>query len=329
MSLSGGGSHISVSGLTTVGTGLDRPEHVLVTEDGRVLASDRASGVAEVRTDGSLRRIGRVGGEPNGFDVTPDGAAVVANFGHGRVQRVDLSSGDTSTVVEGEIDGRPLRFANCAVIDRSGRIWVSVSTQAADLLPALVSDQGDGYLLVMEADGSRPSVVADAVSFPNCMTFDAQQEYLYVVRTVQTDVVRFPVTADGELGTEEVYTPPLGGRRPDEFGPAAMTAMGDPGTMRRWGMADGCGFDAEGNLWVTLVSANRVVAVTPEREVLIVVDDPEGEVLQAPTSVAWGGADGRDVYFGSLSAGHLVKGRSSVPGMARRRQAGGLSDARG
>lgn len=329
MNLSGGGSHISVSDLTTVGTGLDRPEHVLVTEDRRVLASDRSSAVAEVRTDGSLRRIGRAGGEPNGFDVTADGAAVVANFGHGRVQRVDLSSGETSTVVEGEIGGRPLRFANCAVVDRSGRIWVSVSTQTADLVPALVSGEPDGYLFVMEADGSRPSVVADSVSFPNCMVFDEEQDYLYVVRTVHTDVVRFPVTADRELGPGEVYTPPLGGRRPDEFGTAALSAMADPSTMRRWGMADGCGFDAEGNLWVTLVSANRIVAITPEGEVVTVVDDPAGEVLQAPTSVAWGGPDGRDVYFGSLSAGHLVKGRSSVPGMVRRRQAGGLSGARG
>ncbi len=86
-------------------------------------------------------------------------------------------------------------------------------------------------------------------------------------------------------------------------------------------MADGCGFDAEGNLWVTLVAANRIVAVTPERQVVTVVDDPSGTVLQSPTSVAWGGPDGRDVYFGSLSAGHLVKGRSSVPGRVPRRVA--------
>lgn len=317
MGLGSGASVISVSSLIPVGEGLSRPEHVLVTGDGRVLASDRISAVAEVRPDGTLRRIGHAGGDPNGFDVTGDGAAVVANFGHGRVQRVDLSTGDTVTLAEGDVGGRALRYANCAVVDSSGWIWVSVSTRAADLVQAIVSGRPDGYLLRMDADGSRPTVVVDAVSFPNCMTFDRQEEYLYVVRTVHADVVRFRLQAGGGLGPEEVYSPPLGGRRPDEFGDGALGAMKDPATMHRWGMADGCAFDADGNLWVTLVASNRVVAVTPDRHVVCVLDDPSGQVLQAPTSIAWGGPDGRDVYFGSLSAGHLVKGRSSVGGMVR------------
>jgi hypothetical protein len=38
-------------------------------------------------------------------------------------------------------------------------------------------------------------------------------------------------------------------------------------------------------------------------------------VINMPTSVAWGGPDMRDVYFGCLARPYLVKGRSSVPGM--------------
>ncbi len=316
-----GGSAISVSGLEPVGRGLDRPEHVLVTPEGRVLASDRASAVAEVRADGTLGRLGAAGGEPNGFDVTADGAAVVANFGHGRVQRVDLSSGHTTTLVQDQVDGHPLRYANCAVVDSTGTIWVSVSTREAELGPAIVDGRPDGYIFRMDPDGSSPEVVVPAVSFPNCMTLDEHEDYLYVVRTVHSDVVRYRLGAGGRLGPEERCTPRLGGRLDEEFGASARDAMSDPATMRRWGMADGCGFDAEGNLWVTLVAANRVVAVTPEGQVVTVVDDPAGTVLQSPTSVAWGGPDGRDVYFGSLSAAHLVKGRSTVAGMVRKRAA--------
>jgi gluconolactonase len=58
-----------------------------------------------------------------------------------------------------------------------------------------------------------------------------------------------------------------------------------------------------------------VVAVTPGREVIVVVEDPAGTVLNSPTSVAWGGDDLRDVYFGSLASPYVVKARSSVPGM--------------
>ena len=81
-------------------------------------------------------------------------------------------------------------------------------------------------------------------------------------------------------------------------------------------MADGCGFDAEGNLWVTLMAANRIVAITPELEVVTVIDDPGATVMQAPSSVVWGGDDHRDLYIGSLFGTHVVKTRTTVPGMA-------------
>jgi hypothetical protein len=38
-------------------------------------------------------------------------------------------------------------------------------------------------------------------------------------------------------------------------------------------------------------------------------------VLQSPTSVAWAGDDGRDLYIGSLFGAHVVKARSTVAGM--------------
>ena len=47
----------------------------------------------------------------------------------------------------------------------------------------------------------------------------------------------------------------------------------------------------------------------------IEVTDLTTVVLNSPTSVAWGGADMRDVYIGSIGAPYVLKGRSSVPGM--------------
>jgi sugar lactone lactonase YvrE len=80
-------------------------------------------------------------------------------------------------------------------------------------------------------------------------------------------------------------------------------------------MADGCAFDADGNLWVTLVLANRIVAISPDGQAQTVLDDPVGELLSGPTSIAWGGQDMRDVYIGSIATPYVLKGRSSVPGL--------------
>jgi len=102
---------------------------------------------------------------------------------------------------------------------------------------------------------------------------------------------------------------------PDEFGPDHGRFLAEPQVGRRWGMADGCAFDAVGNLWVTLVLANRIVAIGPEGRATVVLDDPDGALLSGPTSIAWGGQDMRDVYIGSILTPYVLKGRSSVPGM--------------
>ena len=48
---------------------------------------------------------------------------------------------------------------------------------------------------------------------------------------------------------------------------------------------------------------------------ITVVDDPDGWLMVLPTNVSFGGADMRDVYFGSIATPYVVKGRSPVPGL--------------
>lgn len=56
---------IPVTTLVKLGLGLKRPEGVSVSRDGRVWASDQTSACAEVRPDGTLRRVGKAEGAPN------------------------------------------------------------------------------------------------------------------------------------------------------------------------------------------------------------------------------------------------------------------------
>jgi gluconolactonase len=189
-----------------------------------------------------------------------------------------------------------------------------VCSENPDLRHTIAHGTADGYIFRLGAEDSVPAVVAAGVNFPNCMAMDEREGYLYVVRTLLADVVRFPVEGD-RLGPEEPFSPALGGRRPDEYGEHAGALLADRTVTRRWGMADGCAFDRAGNLWVTLARANRIVAVTPDRRVMTITEDPEGVLISGPTSIAWGGADMCDVYIGSLETPYIVRGRSSVPGM--------------
>jgi gluconolactonase len=305
---------IEVTGLRAVGRGVDRPEHVVVAGDGRVFASDMASAVAELIDENAVRHIGTAGGEPNGIAIDRDGHILIANWGLGVLQDLDPVTGAITTLLGGQLDGRPLRWLNFVLVDSVGALWCSVSTMADDLIDTIARGTADGFLFRVAPDRQSARVVADAVSFPNCMALDRDEDYLYVVRTVAADVVRFPIHGE-TLGPPERFGPPLGGRRPDEFGPDQGRLLADPQVGRRWGMADGCAFDAEGNLWVTLVLANRIVAISPDGQAQTVLDDPNGELLSAPTSIAWGGQDMRDIYVGSIATPYVLKGRSSVPGL--------------
>ncbi len=303
---------IAVTDLVAVGHGLQRPETVLVTRDGGVYASDKDSAVAEILADGGLRRIGKAGGEPNGIAVDASGHFLIANFGLGQLQKLDPTTGDITVLLADQVDGRSLQWLNYVLVDSSGVMWASVSTASSDVQETIANGWADGYIVRLEPDGSGARIVADGVDFPNCMALDRNQEFLYVVRTTAVDVARFRI--DGtKLGRPETFSPPLSEGRPSDVDTSAIFA--DPEAVKRWGLADGCAFDDTGNLWVTLLLSNRVVAVTPERGVIPVIDDPDGNEINTPTSVAWGGADMKDVYFGCLDRPYVVKGRSSVPGL--------------
>lgn len=305
---------IEVTDLMPIGRGIQRPEQVVVTSDNRLFASDKGSAVAEILGENHIRRIGNAGGEPNGIALDHRGHFLIANFGAGVLDDLDPNTGQTFPLIRDEVNGHPLKWLNYVLVDSIGALWCSISTAADDLLDTIAKGTADGYILRIAPNRTSVAVVADGVQFPNCMALDRDENYLYVARTLAADVVRYPIVGD-TLGKHEQFGPALGMRRADEFGSHAPALLGDPQVGRRWGMADGCAFDAAGNLWVTLVLANMIVAVTPEGHAIVVVEDIEGKLLNSPTSIAWGGADMRDVYIGSIATPYVLKGRSSVPGM--------------
>jgi gluconolactonase len=297
---------IPLTGLRKIGVGLKRPEDVVVGRDGRVWASDQSSACAEVRPDGTLRRVGRAGGAPNGINMDAQGRILIANYGlgdgvPGPLQRLDVETGAVEVLCP-EIDGRALVSSNYPIVDRGGNIWCSHSTwdvQAAE------RGAKDGFVYRVRPDG-RVEKMADGFDFANGLALDPDESYLYVCQSIGRNVVRCPIGKDGSLGPMEPYGPILGE-------PAFPKAT--PEARARFGATDGCGFDQDGNLWVTLVVAGKIVAITPSGRVETILHDPRGEVMTWPTNVSWGGADMCDLYIGTIRRDYILHARSPVPGL--------------
>lgn len=300
---------ISLSSVRKIGIGLARPEDVVVSRDNRIWASDQQSACAEILPDGSLRRVGAAGGAPNGINMDVDGTILIANFFDGPLQRLDPATGEVTTVVE-EVDGVRLAHSNYPIVDSRGNVWCTNSTDAEPWEAAL-DGRSDGFLYRVARDGSA-RIVARGIQFANGVALDADESHIYVCQTTGCNVLRYAIRADGSVGPAEPYGPQLGARIPDG---ALAEGMPPVEVLRTLGLTDGCGFDAEGNLWVTLVTANKIVAIRPDGEVVTMLEDPDGAVLNHPTNVSWGGADMRDLYIGSIAVDYVLHARSPVPGL--------------
>jgi gluconolactonase len=296
---------IPLGALTKKGVGLKRPEDVVVARDGRVWASDEASACAEIMADGTLRRVGKAGGKPNGINMDREGRIVIANFAidtsdPGALQRLDTRTGRIEFLCA-EINGKMLKASNYPLVDRAGNVWCSHSTWDR---AGSSAGSGDGFVYRVRPDG-QAEVMAEGFHFTNGLAMDPDERHLYVCQTVGCDVVRLSLRADGTLGPRERYGPLLGG-------PAIENpSVAERGTQ---GATDGCAFDQEGNLWVTLVRANKVIAITPAGTVQVIIEDPTGDLMDWPTNVSFGGADLRDLYIGSVRKDYVLHTRSPIPG---------------
>ena len=300
---------IPVAAFQKIALGIDRPEDVVVGPDGRVFASDHQCAVAEIFLDGTFRRLGPKGGAPNGLNMDPQGRILIANFGiydreDGPLQRFDPKTGDHETLLT-EVAGRRLTSANYPVMTADGCIWCANSTDA-ETWPQALDGRPDGFLFVLRPNGEA-EVVATGLKFPNGLALSSDEKTLFCAQTTGPDVLAFPTLSGGRLGAAERYGPVLG---------LLQVASGPLHDANHLGYTDGVGMDAEGNLWVCLPAANKVVAIQPDRSVVTVVHDPSGKVVNHPTNVTWGGADLKDLYVGSIRANYVLKARSPVAGQA-------------
>ena len=316
--------------IRTVGHDLQRPECILAEPDGSLWTADARGGVVHIAPDGRQRLIVQQAGIglgrnasaedlmmrgtlPNGLAFDRDGNIIIANFGTDAIELMTRQG--VSRTLYRDLGGVPLGKTNFVLSDSKGRIWFTVTTRQVPWTKSINERTPDGYVGLIDEHGIR--IVADGFIGTNEIRLDAREQWLYVVETNARRISRLPVGSGGTLGAPEVY------------GPADLG-----------GFPDGMAFDSYGNLWITLILAERLVAITPEGELLTLLDDgnpaayaeyekhyaagtttPElmtkcrGTLAPMMASLTFGGADLTTVYLGSLAGTSLPAFQSPVAGL--------------
>lgn len=326
------GWQVDRADIVHIGHDLQRPECVLAERDGTLWAADARGGAMRIAADGAqtlvlpqspdgappaadfeTRYVQSLGSLPNGMAFLPNGDLIIANWGTDSVETM-TRQGLTTRLFD-HIDGQPLGKANFVMRDRRGRIWLTVTTRMQPWTDSINARARDGYIALIDEHGVR--IVADGFEGTNEVRMDADEQWLYVVESNARRISRLRVGDDGSLTDREV------------FGPSRLP-----------GFPDGFAFDAHGNLWITLVMSDCLIALTPEGELLDLLDDgdpqataqldhhydartltPEimgqaaGTLAPWMASITFGGPDLRTVYLGSLRGTTLPSFRSPVAGL--------------
>ena len=325
------GWQLDRSEIRTLGHDLQRPECILAERDGTIWTADARGGVMKINPDGSQqlitpfvdapvaeagyesRYIQARGSLPNGLCLAPNGSDfIIANWGTNALERM-TRAGHLTTLCT-EIDGLPMGKANFPLRDKKGRIWFSVTTRAEPWSDQINTRATDGYIALLDEHGVR--IVADGFCGTNEIRFDPAEEWLYVVESSGWRISRLRVQPNGNLTDREVYGP-----------------------SRLDGFPDGFAFDAYGNLWVTLIFTDQLIAITPDGDVLTLLDESNpvtkkalftayenravtpailgatmGTLAPWLASLTFGGPDLQTVYLGTLRGTTVPYFRSPVAG---------------
>jgi gluconolactonase len=324
------GWQIDRASIQMVGQDLQRPECILAEADGTLWTADARGGVMRINPDGSQVLIAQKSGRdftadnstdkyilngtlPNGLAMARNGDILIANFGTNAIERM-TREGFSETLYD-SIDGEPLGKTNFILRDSRDRIWITVTTRLEPWTRCVAERTPDGYIALIDKRGIR--IVAEGFIGTNEIRLDAQEEWMYVVESNARHISRLRVQPDGSLTDQQVFGP-------EDLG----------------GVPDGFAFDAYGNLWITLVMYDRIVALTPEGELLTLLEDgdpqrnaemdqhfrnrtvtPEvmlatkGTLAPWMASLTFGGPDLKTVYIGSLMGTSLPSFRSPVAGL--------------
>jgi gluconolactonase len=236
--------------------GLNHPEGVCWNPvDGAVYAGGEGGEIYRVTLDGEVSLVASTGGSMLGVAADGAGRVYACDEGNGEIVRVEPTTGVVETYI-GSVEGRPLDTPNMLAFDPRGVLYVTCSGE--DGRPSIVS----------RAPGETARLWTEAVpGYPNGCLVTPDGDGLVVVEAHAQRLCWVPIHDDGSPG------------RPDVVAELPDT---DP---------DGVALDAEGAFWVTLYRPDGLARVDMSGRVEVVVEDPLARLFDAPTNLAFAGAD--------------------------------------
>lgn len=220
------------------------------------------------------------------------------------VYRLDLDSPEHAPGLQllCVADPFPGNRANEARCDVQGRLWLgsmqnNIGPQGEDLPVRRRS----GGLFRVDAD-AHVTPLLQGLGIANTLLWSEDGSTLYLADSLEATLYRYPVAANGRLGSPQVHLAP-----------------------HARGVPDGSAMDSQGFIWNARWDGSCLLRLNPEGEVQQIIELP----VSRPTSCVFGGPDLCTLFVTSAASpedhpldGALLSMRVDIPGLPCTRFAG-------
>lgn len=200
----------------------------------------------------------------------------------GQIVAYDTKTKATEVLAD-QYDGERFNAPNDLVVDRDGGVYFTDPLfRAPQPLPQEIQ-----AVYYRAADGNVTRVTGP-IAAPNGVALSPDGKRLYVVPSMQAEMLAYPVTGPGKLGDETVLC-------------KLVQPEGKSGTG-----GDGMVVDVEGNLYITSQLGVQIFSATGEYRGIV-------QTPQVPANVTFGDEDGKTMYITARTG--LYKVRMPIAGL--------------
>jgi gluconolactonase len=268
---------IPIEQVSMFATGLDHPEGLAWDREGFLWAGSESGDVYRIDRAGKPQVIAHVDGFCCGLAFSPADELFLC---HPRLGVVQIRRDGKYSVFADQAEGQKIAYANFAVFDRAGNLWVTDSGNWK---------KKNGFLLRFTPDG-KGSVVAGPLGYANGLALGADEKALFMVESDSDRILKFDIGPNGATGEPKVYAQDVG-RLPD-----------------------GLALDAEQNLYATCYASDEIYRISPSGEKRLLAHDRYGLLIGGPTNLAFGGDNSDEAFIANLSRYTIVRFRAGRKG---------------
>lgn len=243
--------------------------------------------IHRIGLDGKLSTFREKSFHANGLMINWAGEIVACEM-DGQVAAYSID-GKNRRVLADKFNGKRFNAPNDLVIDSAGGIYFTDPDYSS---PTPVP-QGLRTIYYVASDGKVSRLVNKDLPNPNGIILSPDEKTLYVIPSLSTKMLSFPVESPGKIGEGKVF--------------CELTQ----GATKKVTGGDGLTVDQKGNLYITSASGLQVYDATGKQ--LGVIAIPE-----EPANVTFGGKDFKTLYVTAKTsvytipmevAGHRFKGK--------------------